>query len=170
MCAFSIVNSITQQVSLVTFCSYFAPFTFSDINECSSSPCLNGGTCTDGINSFSCECYPGYTGKNCETGKHSCCIISTKIQAQIFLVFCSDVVQIWKYFPLESLNYETEQMQVNRHFRNFLQCPRFPIEVDNEIVMHLLLPLEPLFVFKPLFVFIEATDLKNRTGSSNSLL
>ena len=81
MCAFSIVNSITQQVSLVTFCSYFAPFTFSDINECSSSPCLNGGTCTDGINSFSCECYPGYTGKNCETGKHSCCIISTKIQA-----------------------------------------------------------------------------------------
>ena len=39
-----------------------------DINECSSSPCLNGGTCTDGVNSYSCKCVAGYTGKDCETG------------------------------------------------------------------------------------------------------
>lgn len=28
----------------------------SDIDDCASSPCKNGGTCTDGINSFTCQC------------------------------------------------------------------------------------------------------------------
>ena len=27
-----------------------------DIDECASSPCKNGGTCIDGLNSFTCEC------------------------------------------------------------------------------------------------------------------
>ena len=40
-----------------------------DINECSSNPCQNGGTCTDGFNSFSCACVAGYAGNNCETSK-----------------------------------------------------------------------------------------------------
>ena len=38
-----------------------------DINECSSYPCLNGGTCTDGVDSFSCVCAPGSTGTTCST-------------------------------------------------------------------------------------------------------
>jgi EGF-like domain. len=29
-------------------------------------PCLNGGTCTDAFNDFSCDCPPGYSGKRCE--------------------------------------------------------------------------------------------------------
>ena len=39
-----------------------------DINECASSPCKNGGTCVDGINSYTCNCDVGYEGDNCETG------------------------------------------------------------------------------------------------------
>ncbi|MCP3661956.1 MAG: calcium-binding EGF-like domain-containing protein [Gammaproteobacteria bacterium] len=34
-----------------------------------SNPCQNGGTCTDGLNSYTCACAAGYTGKICETGK-----------------------------------------------------------------------------------------------------
>ena len=38
------------------------------IDECASSPCQNGGTCVDDINSYSCNCDVGYEGTNCETG------------------------------------------------------------------------------------------------------
>jgi hypothetical protein len=43
-----------------------------NINECSPNPCLNGGSCTDGINSFSCTCAPGYTGPTCATNINEC--------------------------------------------------------------------------------------------------
>ena len=42
---------------------------FLDIDECRSTPCKNGGTCTDMINGRNCTCAPGYTGNNCEIGK-----------------------------------------------------------------------------------------------------
>ena len=42
---------------------------FSDINECSSNPCRNGGTCRDGVNSYTCNCVAGYKGVHCQTSK-----------------------------------------------------------------------------------------------------
>ena len=42
---------------------------YPDFNECGSSPCQNGGQCTDGINMYTCSCQAGYTGTNCERGK-----------------------------------------------------------------------------------------------------
>lgn len=42
---------------------------FSDVDECSSNPCQNGGTCEDGINQYSCVCAAGYQGVNCQTGQ-----------------------------------------------------------------------------------------------------
>lgn len=38
-----------------------------DTDECLSSPCRHG-TCIDQINSYTCNCSPGYTGRECETG------------------------------------------------------------------------------------------------------
>ena len=43
-----------------------------DIDECVDAPCLNGGACTDGVASFSCECVPGYSGETCETDIDEC--------------------------------------------------------------------------------------------------
>ena len=40
-----------------------------DINECSSSPCMNGATCNDAVNSYTCACVAGYTETHCETGE-----------------------------------------------------------------------------------------------------
>ena len=43
---------------------------FVDIDECSNDPCQNEGNCsTLELNTFSCQCMPGYTGEVCETGK-----------------------------------------------------------------------------------------------------
>ena len=42
----------------------------SDIDECASDPCENGGTCFDFPNQFFCGCVPGYEGLFCSTGKY----------------------------------------------------------------------------------------------------
>ncbi|WAQ94333.1 FBP1-like protein [Mya arenaria] len=44
----------------------------SDINECASSPCLNGGLCEDRINSYICHCVPGLTGDRCQSDVNHC--------------------------------------------------------------------------------------------------
>lgn len=35
-------------------------------DECAQKPCRNGGSCVDGINSYTCRCATGYSGTNCE--------------------------------------------------------------------------------------------------------
>ena len=42
-----------------------------DIKECSSNPCLNGGTCVDQVNGYLCNCQDGYQGVRCQTSKYS---------------------------------------------------------------------------------------------------
>jgi hypothetical protein len=51
---------------------------FTDINECLSNPCKNGGTCTDSVNKFNCTCAAGYKGAICDTGNinTSCFLLS----------------------------------------------------------------------------------------------
>lgn len=41
---------------------------FADVDECASNPCLNGGTCSNRVNGFTCECAGGFVGDNCEAG------------------------------------------------------------------------------------------------------
>uniref|UniRef100_A0A8C5HQB4 Delta-like protein n=1 Tax=Gouania willdenowi TaxID=441366 RepID=A0A8C5HQB4_GOUWI len=40
-----------------------------NINDCASTPCKNGGTCIDGINSFQCFCPGGWEGSLCDVGE-----------------------------------------------------------------------------------------------------
>lgn len=45
----------------------------TDINECISGPCQNGGTCQNQVNRFRCVCSnTGFTGTTCEEGKYNC--------------------------------------------------------------------------------------------------
>ena len=37
----------------------------SDKDKCARNPCKNGGTCTDGINAYTCTCTDGFHGRNC---------------------------------------------------------------------------------------------------------
>ncbi|XP_060069356.1 uncharacterized protein LOC132549433 [Ylistrum balloti] len=43
-----------------------------DGDECLSDPCYNGGSCIDGIQSFSCVCTDGWTGPTCLIDKNEC--------------------------------------------------------------------------------------------------
>nr|CAB3266730.1 sushi, von Willebrand factor type A, EGF and pentraxin domain-containing protein 1 [Phallusia mammillata] len=44
---------------------YINPPKCEDVDECASNPCFNGGSCNNGINSFTCTCPAGTVGPLC---------------------------------------------------------------------------------------------------------
>ncbi|KAL3870958.1 hypothetical protein ACJMK2_038983 [Sinanodonta woodiana] len=44
-----------------------------DADECSSSPCMHG-SCQDGLHSFTCTCYRGFTGIRCDVNIDDCAV------------------------------------------------------------------------------------------------
>ncbi|KAJ8734397.1 hypothetical protein PYW07_014948 [Mythimna separata] len=47
----------------------------TDVDECAAqaAPCLNGGSCQDAVNNFTCDCTgTGYTGARCELNVNEC--------------------------------------------------------------------------------------------------
>jgi hypothetical protein len=43
-----------------------------DVDDCADAPCLNGGTCVDGVASFTCECADGFEGEDCGVNTDDC--------------------------------------------------------------------------------------------------
>ena len=41
----------------------------TDVNDCASNPCQNGGSCSDMVNDYDCLCLSGYIGIRCEIGR-----------------------------------------------------------------------------------------------------
>ena len=76
-------------------------YCFVDTDECSSDPCMNGGTCTDGVNSYSCACVAGYTGEDCEIGM---CYI-TKLLFTLHVLGCNMFLMDKKYIIISDSNY-----------------------------------------------------------------
>jgi hypothetical protein len=44
----------------------------TEVRECQSQPCVNGGTCVDQINGFACVCAAGWSGGLCQTDINEC--------------------------------------------------------------------------------------------------
>ncbi|XP_059353369.1 protein jagged-1-like isoform X1 [Daphnia carinata] len=51
---------------------YSGHFCTDNVNDCADSPCRNGGTCIDGIDSFHCVCPKGYEGLTCDHNVDDC--------------------------------------------------------------------------------------------------
>ena len=64
-------------------------FYFIDINECISIPCLNGGTCKDEVNRYTCTCDPNHKGTHCEIGRLKFIFISSKLNS--IGIYCDEV-------------------------------------------------------------------------------
>ncbi|NXH49225.1 PGCA protein, partial [Dicaeum eximium] len=61
--------------------------TTEDTDVCHSSPCVNGATCADGIDSFKCFCLPSYGGDLCEIDLENCEEGWTKFQGHCYRHF-----------------------------------------------------------------------------------
>ncbi|XP_036313136.1 coagulation factor X [Pipistrellus kuhlii] len=46
---------------------------YKDGDQCESSPCLNQGSCKDGLGEYMCTCMEGYEGRNCELPTRKFC-------------------------------------------------------------------------------------------------
>ena len=44
----------------------------TDVDECASTPCKNGATCTQGVDAYSCACAAGFTGSDCGVRPSAC--------------------------------------------------------------------------------------------------
>ena len=62
-----IVKKSEMSSKSLTNCSNFAALSWIKFSCGASDPCLNGGTCRDGEQSFTCECPTGFTGTTCES-------------------------------------------------------------------------------------------------------
>ncbi len=83
--------------------------TFPDIDECASTPCENDATCEDGVNSYTCKCKAGFTGKNCEESEFwekKICLIRSVMkfyenQEDFYQIYkCSRLHEIFCVFPM----------------------------------------------------------------------
>lgn len=70
-----------------------------NINDCASLPCLNGGTCIDGIDAFHCLCPDGWEGRLCDIDVNECsrspCLNGGQCVDHINDFYC-DCVDNWK--------------------------------------------------------------------------
>ena len=61
-------NQATKSIKTVLLYLYNLCY-FSDIDECLSNPCLNGATCDNEENHFTCNCTDDWQGTRCDQGE-----------------------------------------------------------------------------------------------------
>ena len=61
------VQNYPLSCSSLTFIDIFY---FTDLDECASGPCQNGGQCINQDNMYTCICTTGWEGENCEIGMY----------------------------------------------------------------------------------------------------
>jgi surface protein len=64
------IDCTTHNTNICSYCDYGFyknGTTCQNIDNCAPNPCGNGGLCTDGIESYLCDCVKGFTGDDCDT-------------------------------------------------------------------------------------------------------
>ena len=57
-----------------TIIAYQIRFSIADFDDCVGYACRNGGTCTDFVGGYKCECFPGTFGGQCQYGMCNICM------------------------------------------------------------------------------------------------
>ena len=80
---------MTQTMSTIVYATSYSLKSLirdsADINNCNPNPCANGGTCIDGVDSYTCQCAAGYTGPNCNTSKCSNTLVKGRVDTPVNL-------------------------------------------------------------------------------------
>ncbi|XP_069106281.1 uncharacterized protein [Argopecten irradians] len=63
-------SNVTSSLDLIVMESVSGVIIKQD--DCASTPCLNGGNCTDLLGDFLCDCVPGFDGKDCSQDLDVC--------------------------------------------------------------------------------------------------
>ena len=58
-------GSISHELAMALLLS-FLTYLLLELDECSSSPCENNGTCFSELDNYRCQCPERFTGQNCE--------------------------------------------------------------------------------------------------------
>ena len=67
-CWLKIEENCLHQID-ITHYSVLIAFMNSDVDECLFSPCGDEVPCINELGSYSCQCFSGWTGKNCTEGR-----------------------------------------------------------------------------------------------------
>ena len=74
------------------------PVLILDIDECSTNPCLYGGTCRDEVDAYVCECRDGYVGDTCQVSKYSSRRLHRRhydVLSNVFHITTSHFAECW---------------------------------------------------------------------------
>ena len=83
-----------------------------EIDECESSPCLNGGICIDKVAAYACVCAMGFTGSNCEEDIEVCNDSPCKNSALCLMEEGQPVCYCVPDFHGEKCEYQYDECQI----------------------------------------------------------
>ena len=94
-------------------------YTFTEINECASSPCQNGATCNDLLDRYTCTCVSGYQGTRCETGWFTRCIFWTNFGISLMVGWRHyNLASCWKWAIAMLLQCQVANVIINSYSSN----------------------------------------------------